>query len=137
MRRVTQVVSAFLALAITGCSSGKREPGRFVECTLNYATTTQVVKVRATREPYAVRPTLVAERFAFKAVFTEGAGGTASINLYVYSRTPEGDRLLQEVKYVAPFPGSAANAKFGFTGHQFVYSNDAREFDYWCALRSP
>lgn len=142
-RRLACRRSAFLfrasllvaCVGVPGCTSGKVEP--FVRCTLKYAVTTRQVEIRPAREPYEVASVPVGERFSFKAVLRDGPNRT--LNLYVYDREREpGHEIpLQEVKYVAPFPASWANAEFGFTGHQYVYSPGAREFEYWCGWSSP
>jgi hypothetical protein len=119
--------------AILGCT--RHERSRSVECTLKYAVTTSRVEVRATTKPYEVAALPVGERFSFKAVLRHVPHEKDALNLYVYDRERGGELLLQEVKYTAPFPGSSANAEFGFTGHQFVYSPSGREFEYWCAFK--
>ncbi|HET9932735.1 MAG TPA: hypothetical protein VFQ35_18655 [Polyangiaceae bacterium] len=118
-------------LAIPACAPHKAPQG--ARCTLKYAVTTRELEVRPTDAPYEAPLVLVGERFGFKAVLRDGE--RASLNLYVYDR--EHDTLLQEVKYTAPFPGSRADAEFGFTGHQYVYSSSGREFEYWCRWSSP
>lgn len=133
-RRPFLLLTASLVLSCVGgsaCRSPTTEP--LVHCTLKYAVTTRQVEIRPAQEPYEVASVPVGERFSFKGVLRAGPNG--SLNLYVYDREREPNRevVLQEVKYVAPFPGSRADAEFGFTGHQFVYSPSGREFEYWCA----
>ena len=126
--------TASVLLSCVGGSACRRSTiGPLVRCTLKYEVTTRQVEIRPAREPYEVASVPVGERFSFKGVLrTEPKG---SLNLYVYDREREPSRelVLQEVKYVAPFPGSRADAEFGFTGHQYVYSPSGREFEYWCA----
>lgn len=119
---------------ILGCT--RHEGSRYVECTLKYAVTNSRIEVRSTTKPYEVAALPVGERFSFKAVLNDLPHEKGALNLYVYDRERGGEILLQEVKYTAPFPGSTANAEFGFTGHQFVYSPSGREFEYWCAFKT-
>ena len=132
-RPVLLLTTTLLLLFVekSACRSPTIEP--LVRCTLKYAVTTRQVEIRPTREPYEVASVPVGERFSFKGVLRAGSKG--ALNLYVYDREREPNRelVLQEVKYVAPFPGSRADAEFGFTGHQYVYSPSGREFEYWCA----
>lgn len=132
MRRRTLL--GVLLVSLVSCT--RRDHSRYVECTAKYAVTTQRIEVRSTTKPYEVASVPVGERFAFKGVLRDVPSEKATLNLYVYDRERGGEILLQEVKYVAPFPGAVANAEFGFTGHQFVYSPSGREFEYWCAFES-
>ncbi|MGC4089208.1 MAG: hypothetical protein QM756_15250 [Polyangiaceae bacterium] len=122
-----------LALLGSACHGSKSR----LECNLRYASTTQRVGVAPVAEPYDAPLIDVGGRFAFKAVLRETPAAARSISLYAYERGARGDVLLQQLKYAPPYPGTQPTAEFGFTGHQFVYSSDAREFEYWCTLSSP
>lgn len=104
-----------------------------VACTVTYAGEARRLEFPATNQPYAVRAQDIAGRFRFKAIYLRDPWQTASINLYAYQQQPAGDLLLQEAKFVPPF-GSAAGARYGFTGRQLLYSANQRELEYWCEL---
>jgi hypothetical protein len=127
-----------LALCLLACACATKRAEPLVDCTVRYASTSQQVRARPEKQPYEVQAVDIAERFAFKAVFRDSPRASASISLYVYAHEANGDELLQEVKYLPPYPAVPANAEsYGFTGHQFVYSRDGRELEYWCRLGSP
>ena len=97
--------AAIFILVVAALSScAHRDHSRYVECTAKYAVTTQRIEVLSTTKPYEVASVPVGERFAFKGVLRDVPSEKATLNLYVYDRERGGEILLQEVKYVAPFP---------------------------------
>lgn len=117
-------------LALFG-ALGCKDP--HVACTVTYGGEAKLLKFAATEQPYAVKPVDVAGRFAFKAVYVREPWLAASIHVYAYQLTNQGNRLLQEGKYAPPF-SDTGHPRYGFTGRQLVYSQDQRELEYWCRL---
>jgi hypothetical protein len=117
------------ALATLSC--GQKHAA--VACWVTYGGEAKRLEFPATISPYTVKPVDVAGRFAFKVLYVREPWQAASLNVYAYQRTSEGDRLLQEGKYLPPF-SRAEGTRYGFTGRQLVYSLDQRELEYWCEV---
>jgi len=124
--------AALLALALIGPLGCGRKPLPVV-CHVTYGGEARRLEFPAADSPYTVKAIDVAGRFAFKAIYVREPWRAASINVYAYQRASNGDRLLQEGKYVPPF-SSANAARYGFTGRQLLYSPEQRELEYWCEL---
>ena len=117
------------ALGAFGCHRKQPE----VVCHVTYGGEAKRFSFPATESPYTESAVDVAGRFAVKAIYIRAPWRAASINVYAYQRTSNGDTLLQESKYLPPF-SNGAEARYGFTGRLLVYSRDQRELDYWCEL---
>jgi hypothetical protein len=104
-----------------------------VVCRVSYGGEEKRLDFPATHSPYTVKAVDVAGRFAFKVIYLREPSQVPSINVYAYQRTDAEDRLLQEGKYRPPFT-TGADARYGFTGRQLVYSPEHRELSYWCEL---
>ena len=117
-------------LGLLGC----RQNTHSVACTCTYAGVAKRLVFPATREPYAVTPLDIGERFRLKVVYLRDPWRSASLNVYAYARSQDRDLLLQEGKYLPPFAASTSGGRFGFTGRQLLYSAEQRELEYWCEL---
>jgi hypothetical protein len=129
--------ASWLGLAVwLGCCSlfGCAQKTHAVACTCTYGGEAKRLLFPATREPYAVLPVDIGERFRLKVVYLRDPWRRASLNVYAYAQSADRDVLLQEGKYLPPFSGSPSGGRFGFTGRQLVYSAEQRELEYWCEL---
>jgi hypothetical protein len=115
----------------------RQHTGLVVECTTIYGGESHSFVVNPTRDPYRVQPMTISDEFAFKAALSKESDASELLNLYTYSRNDQESVLIHEIKIVLRFPyeRSALQARYGFTGQQFVYDNKSREFQYWCGFR--
>jgi len=118
------------AFSLLGCTQKTHS----VVCTSTYAGVAKRLVFPAVHEPYAVMPLDIGERFRLKVVYLREPWRSASLNVYAYAQSQDGDLLLQEGKYLPPFSTSPSGGRFGFTGRQLVYSAQQRELEYWCEL---
>lgn len=134
MRRVVSYRYLGLAagLSLLGVLACHRRTSAVV-CRVSYGGEEQRLEFPLTHSPYTVKALDVAGRFAFKVIYLCDPSQAPSVNVYAYQRTDGEDRLLQEGKYRPPF-STGADAHYGFTGRQFVYSAEHRELSYWCEL---
>src|SRR4051812_36918310 len=110
--RSLAVSAALAALAASGCN---RELPAGVFHVASGGAVKRLVFPASTETPYAVKPVDVAGRFSFKATYLREPWRAASINVYAYQRSSDGDSLLQESKYAPPF-SAGTKARYGFTG---------------------
>lgn len=127
--RYVCLVASLGALGALGCG---KNPS-VVVCHVSYGGEEKRLEFLATHSPYTVKAVDVAGRFAFRVIYLREPSQVPSINVYAYQRLEAEDRLLQEGKYAPPF-SNGAGARYGFTGHQLVYSREQRELTYWCEL---
>jgi hypothetical protein len=105
---------------------------------MTYGGESRSIPVQVTAQPYAVAGVDVAGRFEFRPVLSLDAAGTRLLSVYTFGRgSTNSERVLihQLKMLVDDSRASGGEARFGFTGRQFVYDRDARELSYWCAVR--
>ncbi len=133
--RLGSVVALGALLAQPACRSSRAtEP--LLQCATIYGGTETIHVIKATEDPYRVVPINVEDRFEFKAVYVRQPEDVAAVNLYVYHPSERGAVLLHQAKYRPPYPRASVQSRFGFTGLQVVYDENARELQYWCSLPS-
>jgi hypothetical protein len=127
--RYLGLVACLSLLGVLACSRRTS----VVACRVSYGGEEKRLEFPVTVSPYTVKVVDIAGRFAFKVIYLREPSQLPSINVYAYQRTETDDRLLQEGKYRPPFT-TGADARYGFTGLQLVYSAEHRELSYWCDL---
>jgi hypothetical protein len=124
------LASLLLLPALT--HAGGRPPGEVV-CHVSYGGETQQLRVKPTRDPYAVAPVAIGSYFLFRVVFEHPARALPGIKIYTYADR-DSDAMPLHVAHF-PYP-PVAGKRFGFTGEQVVYEpmRDG-ELHYWCELK--
>jgi hypothetical protein len=103
-----------------------------LRCEVTYAGATQVLQTGVVASAYEVAAVDIAGRFAFKPVMVGQGDRVAYIKLYVYRATDGDPVLVQQGKYLPPWPAGAAQS---LTGAQFIYAGPLqRELQYACRL---
>ena len=119
-------------LPILFCTSASAMP--LLRCELTYAGNTQTVDTVVGGDPYKAKSVDIGGRFRFKAVLLGDAQKIDAIKLYAYYETSKQPILIEEVKYLPPFPTS--DSPYALTGLHMLYAPPlGRELKYGCALR--
>lgn len=128
----------FTALALAGlasllcCQPALAAP--LLRCSVTYAGATQFVEALPVRDPYPVPSVDIGGRFRFKAVMVGSDARIDRVVLYAYLDAGAQPVLVQQAKYLPPFPASAA--PYLLTGEQRVYAGPVeRELIYSCTLQ--
>lgn len=104
-----------------------------LRCQVSYAGAAHTIEARPVADPYPVPSVDIDGRFRFKAVVVGSDAKVERILLYVYRDTKRQPILLQEAKYLPPYPASASPTPL--TGEQHLYAGVAeRELMYHCTL---
>lgn len=108
-----------------------------LRCEVSYAGTTHTVTATPVVEPYDVASVDIGGRFRFKAVMVGTAAQVQYIKLYSYLDTRRQPVLVQEVRYLPPFPTApAGSAEANLTGMQHLFAGPVeRELQYQCFLK--
>lgn len=105
-----------------------------VSCHYTYGGEEKRLVARPVASPYAVPNIAVGSYFQFRVVFQAEPADLASVKIYVFADREAGLVPIHQATYPYP-PTAKADARFGFTGQQFVYEpvRDG-EFQYWCRI---
>ena len=105
-----------------------------VACHYSYGGETRVLVARPVATPYTVPAVAVGSYFQFRVVFQNEPADLAAIKVYTYADRDEGLVPIHQATYAYP-PAAAADARYGFTGLNFVYEpmRDG-ELQYWCRM---
>jgi hypothetical protein len=107
--------------------------GPLLRCEVTYADATQVIEAKPVADPYPVPSVEIGGRFYFKAVLVGSSGQAERILLYTYFNVEGRPVLIQQAKYLPPFPASPKPVPL--TGEQRLYAGPAeRELIYRCTL---
>lgn len=107
--------------------------GPLLRCEVTYADATQVIEARPVADPYPVPSVEIGGRFYFKAVMVGSPAQVEHILLYAYLDAGGRPLLIQQAKYLPPFPASPSPVLL--TGEQRLYAGPAeRELIYRCTL---
>ncbi|MFM6985084.1 MAG: hypothetical protein ACKOXQ_00400 [Hydrogenophaga sp.] len=122
-----------LLLGLTFGVQGRAEPS--LRCELSYGGHAQTVTARPVSDPYAVPSVDIAGRFLFKPVLVGEGERLRRVLVYVYRQAPERAVLIQQAKFLPPFPRADANGQWPLTGRQYLYAGELeRELMYQCVL---
>lgn len=126
---LARVTLGFSAAAL--CLAAQAAP--LLRCQVSYAGTTHGIEARPVADPYPVPSVDIGGRFRFKAVMVGDAAHIDYIVLYAYLDASRQPVLIQEAKYLPPFPTSATPTPL--TGEQHLYGGPVeRELIYSCTL---
>ena len=104
-----------------------------LQCDVSYAGTTHKLKATPTTDPYSVKPIDIGGRFFFKMILQETKGKLDHVLIYAYLDQEPRPLLLQQAKYLGPFPETSKTIPL--TGQQHLYGGPVeRELIYSCAL---
>jgi hypothetical protein len=135
--RQTSRANAWLVaagLALTQCARGSTPSP--LECVVDYGGESHKEVVHPTNDPYRVPSLKLEEAFEFKAVYVAAPPAVAALNFYVYAVTEHGPVMVEQTKYLPPFPRNAPSLNGNFTGAHHVYGPDGEELVYSCRWRS-
>jgi len=108
----------------------------FMACEVTYAGQTQTVVAYPVADPYPVPAVDIAGRFRFKPIVVGDARRIRRVLIYVYLETEAQPVLIQQAKYLPPFPGADASGSMALTGQQYLYAGALeRELIYQCHLK--
>ena len=117
----------------TGCLPVWADPT--LQCQVTYAGTTEVVVATPTEDPYRASGVDIAGRFRFKPVLVGQGAQLQHLSIYVYWQTPRQPVLVQQAKYLPPYPPPGPDGRIALTGEQRLYAGPMeRELVYQCAL---
>lgn len=107
-----------------------------LRCLVTYAGTTHEVRSHPVDDPYTVASTDIGGRFWFKPVMVGEGRRVDYIALYAYQDTRRQPILVQEAKYLPPFPIAPHDrAPLNLTGQQHLYAGAVeRELIFSCTL---
>jgi hypothetical protein len=107
-----------------------------LRCQVSYAGTTHTIEATPVANPYPVPSVDIGGRFRFKAVMVGSAERVDYIKLYAYLDARRQPILIQEAKYLPPYPPAAPPATAVLlTGEQHLYAGAVeRELIYRCTL---
>ncbi|MFC4789979.1 MULTISPECIES: hypothetical protein [Giesbergeria] len=106
-----------------------------LECQVTYAGTTETIIAQPTDNPYTVAATDIAGRFRFKPVLVAQANQLRYVSIYVYQQTRHQPTLIQQAKYLPPYPLPGPTGHIALTGEQRLYAGTMeRELMYQCTL---
>lgn len=106
-----------------------------LQCQVTYAGTTQTVVATPTDNPYTVAAVDIAGRFRFKPVLVGQGAQLQHLSIYVYMQTERQPVLIQQAKYLPPYPPTGPEGRIALTGEQRLYAGPMeRELIYQCTL---
>ena len=107
-----------------------------LRCQVSYAGSTHTVEASPVADPYPVASVDIGGRFRFKAVMVGSAERVDYIKLYAYLDARRQPILIQEAKYLPPYPAASSPATpVLLTGEQHLYAGAVeRELIYRCTL---
>ena len=105
-----------------------------LRCAVTYAGSTQTIEATPVVDPYPVASVDVGGRFWFKPVMVGQGSRVDYVKLYAYLDTASQPLLIQEAKYLPPFPSDQPPASL--TGEQHLYAGHLeRELIYNCSMQ--
>jgi len=126
-RRAAAVFATLLASTVTVAAP-------LLRCQVAYAGTTHTIEANPVADPYPVPSVDIGGRFRFKAVMVGSNERVDRILLYAYLDAKHQPILVQEAKYLPPYPVSAT--PYLLTGEQHLYAGVVeRELIYSCTLQ--
>ncbi|MEI8159421.1 MAG: hypothetical protein WCH60_21375, partial [Burkholderiales bacterium] len=126
-RRAAAVFATLLASTVTVAAP-------LLRCQVAYAGTTHTIEANPVADPYPVPSVDIGGRFRFKAVMVGSNERVERILLYAYLDAKHQPILVQEAKYLPPYPVSAT--PYLLTGEQHLYAGVVeRELIYSCTLQ--
>lgn len=134
-RKIPSALMPILACVISG-SGCAAIASPVLECEVTYAGHTQTVMTHPVADPYLVPAMDIAGRFRFKPIVVGDDGRIRRVLVYVYLETDAQPVLIQQAKYLPPFPGADASGNIALTGQQHLYAGALeRELIYQCHLK--
>lgn len=122
-----------VVISVTGCAAFASPA---LECEVTYAGHTQTVVAHPVADPYPVPAVDIAGRFRFKPIVVGDDRRIRRVLIYVYLETDAQPVLIQQAKYLPPFPGADASGSMALTGQQYLYAGALeRELIYQCQLK--
>lgn len=107
-----------------------------LQCEVTYAGHTQTVVAHPVADPYPVPAVDIAGRFRFKPIVVGDDARLRRVLVYVYLETDAQPVLIQQAKYLPPFPAADASGNIAITGQQYLYAGALeRELIYQCHLK--
>lgn len=126
-RRAAAVFATLLASTVTVAAP-------LLRCQVAYAGTTHTIEANPVADPYPVPSVDIGGRFRFKAVMVGSNERVERVLLYAYLDAKHQPILVQEAKYLPPYPVSAT--PYLLTGEQHLYAGVVeRELIYSCTLQ--
>jgi hypothetical protein len=112
-------------------------PEPLVRCLVTYAGSTHTVEARVVPDPYPVPAVDIGGRFRFKAVMVGQGTQVEYIKLYSYLETRRQPVLVQQARYLPPFPAPRPGQESAdLTGMQHLFAGPVeRELQYHCTLQ--
>ena len=110
-----------------------------VACHYTYGGETKTLTARPADSPYRVPAIEIGSYFQFRVVVQTRPRDIAAIKVYTYANgeADEGPVLIHQATYAYP-PRPGGDARYGFSGLQFVYETTRDgELQYWCELAGP
>lgn len=125
-----------LGLATTA-PRAQTPPAPRLHCEVTYAGTTHTVLASPVADPYPVESVDIGGRFRFKAVMVGKGRSVDYIKLYSYLETRRQPVLVQQVRYLPPYPEAPKGSdSINLTGMQYLYAGPVeRELQYQCTLQ--
>ena len=126
-RRAAAVFATLLASTVTVAAP-------LLRCQVAYAGTTHTIEANPVADQYPVPSVDIGGRFRFKAVMVGSNERVERVLLYAYLDAKHQPILVQEAKYLPPYPVSAT--PYLLTGEQHLYAGVVeRELIYSCTLQ--
>jgi len=106
-----------------------------LQCQVTYAGATETVIATPSDNPYTAAAVDIAGRFRFKPVLVGQGAQLQHLSIYVYLQTQRQPVLIQQAKYLPPYPHPGPDGRIALTGEQRLYAGPMeRELIYQCTL---
>jgi len=127
----------FLSTVLAGWGAATMGQAQtLMACEVTYAGHTQTVVAHPVADPYPVPAVDIAGRFRFKPIVVGDDRRIRRVLIYVYLETDAQPVLIQQAKYLPPFPAADASGNIAITGQQYLYAGALeRELIYQCHLK--
>ena len=120
------------ALVLAACALSAHATA-VLRCDVSYAGTTHHITARPVADPYVVESVDIGGRFFFKPVVVGRGNRVDYVLLYAYLDQDPRPVMVQEAKYLPPFP--SGKKPYLLTGEQHLYAGPVeRELIYRCWL---
>ena len=135
MPRMKQSKARVFLFVMLSSWAGASQAQARLDCQVTYAGVTHEVMAHAVTNPYNVPSVDIGGRFQFKPILVGQGAHVQRALLYVYFVTPRQPVLIQQAKYLPPFPALKDGQATNLTGEQRLYAGtQERELIYSCAL---